>query len=274
MSGMSMVELVQAVAPFTAAWHVLYWTVHIVSGGIVAGYKNMEYGFKDKKPNQKGYTQNYWCSTIVSIVHSLTMAALCVPFVMKEPNWIWEANIEDTRDELALANKVFLAYICNDLLFVLPWAIKLGKLDDVAFVAHHLSIIAVWVSFITQGWGDMFSLPTLITELTGMFIGARFVMIKVGLGSSTLFMVNGVVMLTSWWYLRIWGYVVRLAIILYKETDSIYLNPVNDTFVRNVLVSLCWVLGSGLQLMWGYTITMGAYGVVFPKKGKTEKSKE
>ena len=29
-----------------------------------------------------------------------------MPFVMKEPNWIWEANIEDTREELVLANKV------------------------------------------------------------------------------------------------------------------------------------------------------------------------
>ena len=45
-------------------------------------------------PPRCSYTQNFWCSTIVSMVHSLTMAALCVPFVMKEPNWIWEANIE------------------------------------------------------------------------------------------------------------------------------------------------------------------------------------
>lgn len=265
---MDLVELVQAVAPYIAAWHALYWVIHICSGALKQ-YKEMD-----------SYTKNFWCTTGVSMVHSVAMGVLCVPFLIKEPNWIWEAKIEDTRDELKMANLVFLAYICNDLTFVLPWAIKLGKEDDLAFVAHHVSIIAVWASYLLQDWGDMFSLPTLITEVTGVFIGLRFVMIKLGYGSSALFMVNGAIVVISWWVFRIWGYVVRLAIILYKERDEIFLNPPEGKLTRNLLVTGCWMLGSGLQLMWGYKITSGAWKLVHPSshamlfgRGKKAKGK-
>ena len=54
------------------------------------------------------------------------------------------------------------------------------------------------------------------TTLARMHPRSHMHALQVGLGKSTLDLLNGLIMVVSWYYLRIWGYVIRLAMILYR----------------------------------------------------------
>jgi hypothetical protein len=52
-----------------------------------------------------------------------------------------------------MAMHIFTGYVMNDFIFVIPYAIKYKLSDDIMFVAHHVTLIFTWTSFLT---GDFF----------------------------------------------------------------------------------------------------------------------
>jgi hypothetical protein len=70
--------------------------------------------------------------------------------------------------------------------------------DDLLFVVHHLTLVVTWALFITEGWGDVFGVPTMLTELTAPFMCVRWVLTECRLGGSAAATVNGLCIVLSW----------------------------------------------------------------------------
>lgn len=250
-----------------AFFQCVYWATHFVSRMISPVYRELSY-----------YERNYWCTCIAAIVHGAVLCIQLLPFfpgiLGKESGWMWQAGILDTRPEIQAANICFFAYCTHDLLCLVDRSVvnlpKIPKGDDIAFAVHHVCILFVWYSFLTESHGHIFALPTMLTEVTALFTNGHWLLKKWGLGSSVLFTINGVCMLVSWYYMRIWGYVTVVAIRLFELRGEAF-DPASEIFGRNMLLLANWLAGCALQLFWGWKMTYMALkmvGVLGPTKPK------
>lgn len=207
------------------------------------------------------------------------MAAILVPFQMNYPQWCWEAHLDDARPEVHAANIAFWAYIANDQIFATAGLISLaaeGKkpsMDDIGFTTHHVLIILTWWSFLTEQWGHLFALAAMMTEVTAFFFAMHFFLRKMKLTKSTIYTINGLAMLVTWYIFRIWGYVLFMGLRIWQLRGEL-LDITNDQFLRNCFVLVNWVVGAGLQLFWGWKITLGAKRALFGGGSKNKKKSD
>ena len=66
------------------------------------------------------------------------------------------------------------------------------------FIVHHVTLIITWSLFAVEGWGDLFAVPTMLTELTALFLFVRWVLAECQMSGSMLALVNGLGLLFSW----------------------------------------------------------------------------
>jgi len=168
---------------------------------------------------------------------------------------------------VSMANHLFTSYVCNDFLFVLPYAVKYGVQDDVMFLAHHVTLVITWTSFLTGSWGHLFAVPTMLTEVTAPFVFMRWLLNEFKIGGAP-FIANGLLLLFAWYFFRIAGYVFFLSIRLFELRGEL-LDPAMAA--RNLPVLAFHLLGCFLQLYWGKLLTLGALRTISPAKKKTEK---
>jgi len=71
--------------------------------------------------------------------------------------------------------------------------------DDLTFVVHHVTLIITWSLFTVEGWGDVFGVPTMLTELTAPFFFVRWVLAECHMSGSMLALINGLCIIFSWY---------------------------------------------------------------------------
>ena len=155
------------------------------------------------------------------------MCSLLSPFWIAEPGWSWQAQASDTRPEIHAANLAFFAYIANDQVCALTGVIaKLMNAqrlsgEDGAFIAHHVCILLTWWSFLTDDWGHLFALAAMMTEVTALFSNLHYFLLKMHLKSNPLFALNGLALLVSWYWCRIWGYVIFMSMRIWQKIQAL-----------------------------------------------------
>ncbi len=96
-----------------------------------------------------------------------------------------------------------------------------------------------------------------LCELTTPFINARWFMDKAGMKSSMLYLVNGLIMLVSWFLLRVllFGYMGWRIVVMWDQIMTL-------TGVQKSAVIFAYTVGYGLQLFWFKKILRGALKAV------------
>jgi hypothetical protein len=289
---MGTAEVITAMTPVlhcAAAWHVLYWIIHSVCIALFPWYRRLSpetAAFYAKKLKlAKGlseeercraassYFHNFFTTSALASIHGFIMGGLLVPFVWRDSAFLFTAGINSVTDDPAvlLACRIFCGYIANDFVFVLPYALKYRTSDDVLFLVHHVALACTWTSFLTESWGHLFAVPTMLTEMTGPLIFIRWLLNEFKKTSGLPFMLNGVLLVLSWWALRIFGYVLFLGYRLAGLSGELLAPP---HAARNLVVLFFHFLGCSLQLHWGYFLTSSAIKIIRGDKMKAAKSKD
>lgn len=198
------------------------------------------------------------------------MGILIVPFMLKNQNLLWTAGLDWTEDSIWLACRVFMGYLLNDFVCLVVPLFQYATLDDMLYAGHHLCLLATWSSFRIDDWGHLFAVPTMLTELTAPFINLRVFLNHFSLDSTTVFKVNGLCAILSWYYLRQWVYCTILSIRIWELRDIIFFG---EHVLRNAFVLVCFLFGVALQCFWCFLITKGAISVV-TGGGKKKKKDE
>lgn len=198
------------------------------------------------------------------------MGVLLVPFMLRNPAFLWEAGLNTTDDTIWLPCYVFMGYLMNDFASLLRPMLQYGTTDDVLFVGHHVALLTTWASFYVDNWGHLFAVPTMITELTAPFINARVYMTHFGMEASVIYAINGLCAILTWYYLRMWMYCTILSFRIFGEFRQELLD---GPLLRNGLVTTAYLFGVILQCFWCVLLTKGALSVLFGDNGKKKKKK-
>jgi len=233
-------------------FHAVFWAAYSGSGSS---------SIYQKLPSSE---KGYWAASIVSTVHAVLLSILC--YSSAQSSGVWEKwDFFLTTPETYLCCAVFCGYLIADLVLALyynsqwpGWQLNL---------VHHVVVIVSLMQMMT-GYGHCFALAAGMTELTTPFVNNRWFMDKFGMKSSPLFVANGMIMLVSWFFVRVcyFTYVGYRLIGMREQLFTINWFGL-FFFILNYLAAFC------LQLIWFQKILMGALKVtgLLKSKEKIEK---
>ena len=158
---------------------------------------------------------------------------------------------------------VLIAYIASDLL-VAVWHIRDWKNGE-ANLIHHTTAIACYWMLINDQFAHAHAMFGAICELTTPIVNQRWFFDKAGMKASPLYLANGILMLVTWFVLRVvvFGWMgVRLW--------GMRLQVATLSWDRIVMVIGSYGIGYALQLFWFRKILMGAIKAVLGAGKKTK----
>jgi len=271
---MSAIQVAKVVLPWAAAWHLYYWLVRFLLTALIPDFAEpslktiKEFSevlrLDTKMPSEEKarrvgvYVRNYWATCVLSFTNGVAMVAILVPFIWQNPGVAWSGDTETTYESVWIACHIFMGYMLNDLACVIKPVLMYRLSDEILFIGHHGAILVVWSSFCYDDWGHLFAIPTMMTEVTALFINFRVLLVHQGLDSDALYTANGALALVSWYYLRLWKYCTVLSIRLFELRACFY----GEHGVRNSFVLLIFLFGFAIQCYWGYILTNGAIQAV------------
>lgn len=239
------------VAPFLA----LYTATHITSISLSKKYKSLS-----------AYERNYWCTTVCAIVHSTTTVTWSALLVRENyQTLISSTSFDDSFTGVNAAIKFFLGHTMSDIIWVMIYFS--GKADDIFFLVHHIAIFIVYTFIVEYNVGHILGLTALLCEGTGPFIGFKWMMDQYGMRSNPLFILNGLIIFSLWWILRIGVYTIFLGS---KWVTCFSNHGIEGGYL---LMMALWAVGASLQMYWGKKITIGTIRgmkTFFKKPAKTE----
>ena len=161
----------------------VYWLARVASAALSPTY--MTLGAPER---------GYWAASCVSTIHAVLLSAFCYHAATSGQIWDkWDFFLATPESTFCIC--VFCGYLCCDLCIALyyreAWA---GwKMN----IAHHIVVILSLVQMLSgvgsghATYGHCFAMSAGMTELTTPFVNNRWFMDQMGMKSSPVFVVNG-----------------------------------------------------------------------------------
>ena len=233
-------ELLWECAPYLCGWQACYHGC-LHGQGLVF----------DTPRHMKTSDRAYWAASITSSVHALLIVKMSVGALVSTPELADTSNINVTSPQSVLTGHVFWAYIISDTCITLCYY---GSWSGTkSMVIHHLFALAGWGLFIKAEFGHFLGLMGLIAEFTTPFVNLRWFLEKARMKSGTLYLVNGVLMASLWFVIRVLGF-VYLGYHIFVSRDAVARLP----WLHSLTLMATYTVGFALQLYWFQKIARGA----------------
>jgi len=248
---------VPRLATMVAAFQGIYYCAHFASSVFAPKYRTLSVA-----------EQNLWCQFTCSFIKGTVLCCLIYPMV-------W-ANFAAFRSVTSLDGAVngtgmefplywFTGYAISDTVSLVRFYAK----GDKAMVIHHVATMLTWCYLLHLDFGHDLAAIACLVEFTTPLLALRWFMATLGAKDHPLYVVNGLVILLSWWALRVGVYVVWFGV----KSFSIIANG-RLRLPRDAPIVAAWLVGSALQLLWAKKLTVGFAKVVREMTGGTKKSVE
>jgi len=238
-----------------AAFQGIYWTSKVTANRFSGKYRSLT-----------PYDQNQWAQFVCSFVKGSVVCATIYPIVWK--NWpkifdveSFDGGIKGSGTELPLY--VFLGYALSDTSSVLSHFDR--SKGDTSMLIHHIITAGGWIYLLTLDFGRDLACIACMVEFTTPLLALRWFMALYDLKPHRLYVANGLLILVAWWVFRVFLYIGFFG---YKLCFIMQLN-----MPRDVPVVIAWAVGSALQLLWAYKLTIGFFEVM-KEIGKKKKKIE
>merc|ERR1719181_1938368 len=97
--------------------------------------------------------------------------------------------------------QVLLGYIMSDLVVAVYYGSRWS--GWIANLFHHLLVVPTWSMVLSGGNAHFFAICATLAEATTPFINGRWFLDKMGMKSSTIYIVNGIIIFLGWTALRV-----------------------------------------------------------------------
>jgi hypothetical protein len=134
------------------------------------------------------------------------------------------------------------------------------------YYCHHAASILGWGMNAVTGYGHNIGIPALLFEATGPFTNGRWFLSLHGMKDTTLYLVNGIMMLVSFFALRVCFNIWLLYDRFWVQQEEFRSLP---EWMQWLLLILFFI-NLALQLSWFQKIVSGALALLFPGKGKKD----
>ena len=172
-------------------------------------------------------------------------------------------DFENVYPELDVPIRIMFAYMLCDLIGVVVYFNCFA--DDIGFVIHHVCAVVVLSSVLANPFGHDFALIGLLCEVTQPFINIKWYMDRFKMQGTTLYLINGALILVGWWIIRIGGYVFLLG---WK-----FVTMQSGISAREIPIFICWIIAGILQIIWCYKITR-MFVIVVSRMGAPKRNVE
>ena len=119
------------------------------------------------------------------------------------------------------------------------------------------------------GFGHTLGLVAIVAEFTTPFVNNRWFLDKAGMKDGLAYLINGLMMIFSWFVVRVLGF-LWLGTIIFAWRDQIVELPTQQA--TTLVVSYC--IGLALQLFWFTKIARGALKTLQAKSGKPKPAED
>ncbi len=208
----------------------------------------------------------YWSTCVVSAINGIFVGyyGLTAAF---DSGLFQSTDIHLHTAGTSLTAAILFGYILQDF-FPMLLQLREGNDDAWIMVLHH---IVAMLSFLVayNNKFQRFAIPVALTEITSPSVQLRYFLYVSDMTDTTLYVVNGAVMVILWMWLRVYN-LGECWLVLWNNWEQVAPDIVNPFDTKVIIVS--FVLGYAMQLFWGYKILKGAWKL-FTKGGK-KKSKE
>ena len=155
----------------------IYWVSRVLSEAFSTIYRPLSAADK-----------GYWCASTTSSIHAVLLCAFSYHAANASGVWVhWDFFL--TSPETYFCCSVFNGYLISDLVLALYFNFSWPGFE--MNVIHHLIVIVTLCMELTGGYGHCFAMSAGMTELTTPFVNNRWFMDKMGMKSSTVYVVNG-----------------------------------------------------------------------------------
>lgn len=196
------------------------------------------------------YDQNQWAQFVCSFMKGTLVCAKIYPVV-----WLYwpkisefdsfEGGIKGTAVEQPLY--VFLGYALSDTISVIS-QFDSSK-GDTPMLIHHIITAGGWIYLLVYDFGRDIACIACMVEISTPLLAVRWFMALFELKTGPLYVINGLLILISWWILRVFLFVVFFGYKLYYVMRL--------SVPRDIPVVVAWTIGSALQVFWAYKLTVG-----------------
>jgi len=149
----------------------------------------------------------------------------------------------------------------SDLVSILSY-FRRGK-GDTALIVHHFATAGTWIYVLHVDFAHNFACIVCLIEFTTPLLALRWWMASSRLKTHPLYIVNGLLILLSWWALRIALYVGFLG-------WKVWLLLHRDFSRHESPLIVAWGVAAGLQILWCYKLTVGFIKVVKASRAKSK----
>lgn len=148
----------------------------------------------------------YYGSSVLALAHGILVSALSLAAGLESGFWsattdTWDYHV--TTPATARCIHIFLAFLLTDLMPLLYYR-KVWSGTGM-YIGHHVLSFISWGDCAINGTCHQIALGLLLVEATSPFVNGRYFLSTHGLKSSTLYVVNGFMMMISFLVLRVVG---------------------------------------------------------------------
>ena len=209
--------------------------------------------------------QVYWSTCVVSAINGMYLGyyTLTAGF---ESGLFQSTNLHLHTAETSLAVAILFGFIAQDFI---PMILQLrgGNNDAWLMVVHHIAVLLSALVCYNNKY-QRIAIPVALTEITSPSVQLRYFLYVSDMTDTTLYAVNGVVMVIMWMWIRV--YILgKCWPVLWNNWEQAAPDIVNPFDTKVIIVS--FVIGYAMQLFWGYKILKGAFKML--TKGGKKKSK-
>lgn len=250
-----MLNQLLAGVPYAMGWHCIYWISRILSNMFSKTYRDLP-----------DYEKGYWGASVVSVVHGFYIAYAGYMAVL-EIDMFNSLDFFLTTDYTTHCCLVLMGYIMSDWTLAVYYGSKWGGWQ--ANLIHHTCAIFTWSLLLAGGYGHLFAMVCSMCEATSPSMNLRWFLDKMNLKATTLYLVNGVVFLILWTWLRVYMF-GWMGYRIYLMREQFFSIPV----WQSIALLANYGVGYALQLFWFLKIVKGAYKALFGGKSAAKSKKK